>query len=331
MIDVVIPTYKRIDYLTKLLKSLEAQTMLPNTVYVVFAGTEGSELADIVKESSLSIQAIASEPSVCKQRNIGIKRCSSEYIFLCDDDIVLPKNYLQKLFDFLEISPEYRIATGEEVQLDTTKTWKPVYEELRHVNLWFKYVFSLSVFTDLSKAYYRKNPISRYVSNRLLRQNNKVSISGWPRMCSFSYPLSEIAIYSLEASLVRASYLKNNLYNEALSQHGIGDNYEVVLNINEGKHKIAILRDVQFKHFKAPSNRISKVNSYTQRIYELKRVVFTSQHFSLKNRLYLVWSLTGNVLYFLGKGEWSLFYATLKLQAIAALEVLKPRTYGSAN
>ncbi len=331
MIDVVIPTYNRIDYLNKLLKSIEEQTMPVNQIYIVFAGVKVSDLDAILKGSSLNIQAIPSEPSVCKQRNIGIKNCNSDYIFLCDDDIVLPKNYLQKLVDFLEKSPESRIATGEEFQFDTSKIWKPVYEELSHANLWFKYIFGLTIFSDVSKEYYSKNRISHYISKKLLEQQNRTSAAGWPRMCSFSYPVSETAIYGLGASLIRTSYLKNNLYNENLPQHCIGDNYEVALNINEGKHKIAMLRDVHFKHFKAPSNRVSKVKSYTQRIYELKRVVFTSHFFTLKNSLYFTWSLTGNAIYFLVKGNWSLFFATIKLQKIAAFEVLKQMVYGRAN
>jgi len=320
MIDVVIPTYKRIKNLQLLVRSIDLQSKKPNKVTIVYAGITEEDLKEIVEQSSLNIQLIASEPSVCKQRNLGIKNSNSKYIFLCDDDIELPNDYLEKLYTFLEESPHYNIASGEEYRLDINNKWSLFTEKLKHYNLWFKYIFGLSVLEDLSSPYYRSNKISNYVSNKLLSQRNNVSPAGWPRICRFDYPVMETTIYSLEASMVRAKYLKNSLYNENLSQYGIGDNYEVILKINNEK-KIAVLRDLYFKHYKAPSNRISTLNSYTQRIKELKRVVFYSSFFTMKNRCYFIWSLIGNSIYFLFKKEWQLCISTIKILNISVWEV----------
>lgn len=313
MIDIVIPTYKRIKHLKLLIRSIEEQSIQPQKTTIVYAGITAQDIKETVQNSSLHIELISSEPSVCKQRNLGIKNATSKYIFLCDDDIELPKNYLKDLYTFLENSPSYNIVTGEEYLLNDKKEWEPLIEKISHSNLWYKYLFGLSIWTDLSLPYYQSNMISRYISNKLIKQGNHVSAGGWPRICKFEYPIMESTIYSLEASMIRTKVLKQHLYNEDLSQYGIGDNYEVVLNINKGIKKVAVLRNVYFKHYKSSLNRISKLNSYTQRIKELKRVVFTSEHFTLKHRICFTWSLFGNSIYFFFKREWKFLTHTLKV------------------
>jgi glycosyltransferase involved in cell wall biosynthesis len=45
----------------------------------------------------LPIQYILSEKSVCIQRNIGIRKAETPWVFLCDDDVEVPPDYLQQL------------------------------------------------------------------------------------------------------------------------------------------------------------------------------------------------------------------------------------------
>lgn len=45
-----------------------------------------------------------------KKRNEGFKLSKQPYVFFCDDDIVMPKGYLKKLYDLLEKNPDKAYA-----------------------------------------------------------------------------------------------------------------------------------------------------------------------------------------------------------------------------
>ena len=313
MIDIVIPTYKRPKHLSILLESIEKQTLLPNKVSIVYAGNEEKYLKKIVQKYQLNIELFFSTPSLCKQRNIGIKNSEAPYIFLCDDDIELPKNYLEGLFSFLEKNIDFNIATGEEYRQDKEKKWHASVSQINHFQLWYNYLFGLSIYSDLRAPYYQTNFMSKYISRKIIQKGNSISVAGWPRICKFDSPVMKSTIYGLGASMIRSNLLRQNLYNEKLPQHGIGDNYEVALNINQRHQKIGILREYPFKHYKAPSNRVSEPRAYEQRVKELKRVIVTSEYFNVTNRFYFTWSLIGNSLYFLLKGKIQLFFVNQKV------------------
>jgi len=45
-----------------------------------------------------------------KKRNDGFKKSTQPFLFFCDDDILLPANYLQSLYDALEKNPDVGFA-----------------------------------------------------------------------------------------------------------------------------------------------------------------------------------------------------------------------------
>lgn len=53
--------------------------------------------ANLVKEIIIN-DNFGSAP---KKRNEGFKKSNEEYVFFCDDDILLPSNYISKLYNFL--------------------------------------------------------------------------------------------------------------------------------------------------------------------------------------------------------------------------------------
>lgn len=313
MVEVVIPTYKRLNNLAILLKSISLQTLLPKKVFVVYAGTSENKILQLVREFNLNIEIIESAPSVCKQRNLGIKKVSSKYVLLCDDDIELPINYIEVLYDFLENSKNHFIATGEEYRLNKLKKWSPLLPNCSHKQLWFGYFFSLPIWSDLTNSYYQENRLSTWISKQYLLKGNHISAAGWPIVSSFNKPVMESTIYGLGCSMIHAKELKKNLFNENMPQHGIGENYELAIKINGIHKKVAVLRDLYFKHYKVETNRLSQYRSYINRTLELKRVVHTSAYFNFKNKAYFQWSLIGNSIYFFWSKKWKLFSANNRI------------------
>ena len=48
------------------------------------------------------------EGSAPKKRNDGFKKSTQPFLFFCDDDIILPANYIRSLYDVLKKNPTYQ-------------------------------------------------------------------------------------------------------------------------------------------------------------------------------------------------------------------------------
>ena len=72
---------------------------MPDEVLVIDADEQSSARAVVVglQDGSLPIHYIHTEPSLTKQRNIGIDRASGEVVVFLDDDVSLPSDLFAKL------------------------------------------------------------------------------------------------------------------------------------------------------------------------------------------------------------------------------------------
>ncbi|RMA57989.1 glycosyltransferase family 2 protein [Ulvibacter antarcticus] len=105
--DVIIPTMGRKTYLYDVLKDLAKQTILPAKVIIVEQNADSkskSELDYITSETwpFEIIHEFTHQAGACNARNIAIKKCTSDWIFMADDDIRFPENTLADVFRFLE-------------------------------------------------------------------------------------------------------------------------------------------------------------------------------------------------------------------------------------
>src|ERR1700752_5286163 len=100
-ISVVIPTCNRKTRLLSLLQNLDHSTYRTAEVIIIDSGEEKLISEECAMFKNLKIQYVSSERSVCIQRNIGIQNSKSSWIFICDDDIEVPSDYLQKLTDHI--------------------------------------------------------------------------------------------------------------------------------------------------------------------------------------------------------------------------------------
>ena len=111
-ISAVIPTRDRPEDLARLLASLRAQTSPLQEIIIVDAG-DGSRTAELERVfGDLPLKVLRSSPSVCRQRNLGIRNAGSEFVFLCDDDMEVPPDYLAAIAGFLKANPGRPIVSG---------------------------------------------------------------------------------------------------------------------------------------------------------------------------------------------------------------------------
>jgi len=317
-ISAVIPTYNRYESLLRILQSLALQTELPDEVIVVDASDavdHGNEL--INSFPSLHIKYIRSRPSVCVQRNAGIKNAAGSYIFLCDDDLEFPEDYISTIKAFIRNNSAANVVTGCWNERNKNGEWAYEYPMRSIGQLYWKFIFQQSVWCGIKKiqAGFFNRSMYRFVSGFYLRRKNTYSLAGWPLVTQFEKPVFTTAFYSLGASIIRTEWLRSSPFDEILDAHGIGDHYGVALHFPDFP-AIHVLTDLPVYHHKIQANRLSEAEAYYKRGLALHYFLHQGERFTMMNRLYFVWSLFGNWIAFLVKGNRPHLYAATKLISV---------------
>ncbi len=312
-VSVIIPTKDRIKSLNRTLLSIYSQTLLPKEIIIVESSKFKLTINEIPEPpNGLSIIIEHAQPSVCTQRNIGIKKSTGKYILLCDDDIEISKNYIFELANYLNKHIDIDIVSG--IILEKNKNGKWVYHQNRisPLKLIFKFIFGLSIWSPVNKNIYPQWYLKRIV-NYYTKLDNNITKAGWPVVSNFENEVINTRIYGLGISMIRAMKLKKNIFDPAFVHNGIGDNYDLALRINKLK-KINVLKSVEAYHHKETINRMSDVNSFFYRCEALNYILHKHEHiFSSKNRFFFFWSMIGNTIYFLGIGNLQMTKASFKV------------------
>ena len=289
-ISVVIPTYNRKSRLLSLLQDLNRSSIPVSEVIIVDSGQENLSADDYRFADRLRIQYLKSEKSVCIQRNIGIKKAESPWIFLCDDDIEMPADYLQRLTDHISTHPETGAVSGLFLQMDK-KDWTAQYPVYSVASLTWKFIFQLGIWGAIE--YSRNNFFANKIKAYYQSKGNHISKAGWPVVTDFSGDYFVSPVYSLGASLVKREWLLNAPYDEVLDSHGIGDNYGVSVDFPSGIH---ILNHAFVYHHLEPVNRLQQPVQYFRRTLALDYFRKTKKKLEHISKSWLLWSLTGNLV-----------------------------------
>jgi len=313
-ISVVIPTRNRPDSIRRTILSIAAQTLQPKEIIVVDASDESGYLEKLKQEfPGIKLRyAISHERSVCVQRNRGIAQALSDWIFLCDDDIEIPVNHFEILTHYISANPECGVACGVCLQLEKG-VWQAQYPVKNFFDLFWRYVFQLSVWSDLSEV--KAPPFMTWLYKKMIlfydTRGNTLSNAGWPIITQWDGPVIESSTYALGASLVRRKWMIDSPYDEVLDPSGIGDNYGVALNFKQST-PIHILKQTSFYHHRAEENRLHQHQIYYRRALALNYfTVLKGENVVTKTR-WLILSLTGSCLRFLLSGRWSMAKACTK-------------------
>jgi len=104
-VSVVIPTYNRVEYLKKALKSLLNQSYMPNEIIVIDDGsTDGTKefLMSISKKNKLIKYYFQKNGGPSKARNLGIKNAKGDIICFFDDDEIANKDWIKEIVQSFE-------------------------------------------------------------------------------------------------------------------------------------------------------------------------------------------------------------------------------------
>jgi glycosyltransferase involved in cell wall biosynthesis len=312
-ISVVIPTYNRPFHLNRVLQSLKDQTFQPSEVIIVDASPNPVEIQNSFE---FPLIIIASLPSVCKQRNLGIRQAVFDWILLCDDDLEFPADYLMKLIKHIQSHSEAGAVSGKFLQ-QHNGNWVAQYPIHSTLRLLYRFLFLQGFWGEIVLE--KLNIFSSYLVNFYKRKGNHIALSGWPVLTDFSGEYFKTRIYTLGAALVKKEWLLTSPYDEILDANGIGDNYGVALGFPpEGIH---VVTNAFVLHHLADENRLTSIESYYKRVMAIAYFIKTRLELKRFSRIYLLWSLIGNFGLFFFKRRWGLLRVNIKLIVMIGIDL----------
>lgn len=111
IVSVIIPTYKRTDYLKLTLQSVLNQTFKDFEIIVVDDGTPNDENLFLCQTfEKIKYIKIENSGGPAKPRNVGIREAKGKYIAFVDDDDLWMPNKLEKQVAVLENNPDFGLV-----------------------------------------------------------------------------------------------------------------------------------------------------------------------------------------------------------------------------
>ena len=182
-ISVVIPTCNRRTRPFSWLEDLNRSTQPVLEVLIVDSSDDKLKAPDLLAFTGLRIRYFEAAKSVCAQRNMGIREAQGDWIFLCDDDIEVPSDYLSTLLGHLGQYPAAGAVSGLclEWQHGQWESQQPVTSAR---SLLWRYFFQLSIWGEIRL----RGPGVDWIVARYRRRGNHISSAGWPVITDFSAP-----------------------------------------------------------------------------------------------------------------------------------------------
>lgn len=315
-VSVVVPTRNRPAELQRLLASLELQDHPLTEVIVVDSGDSPLDKNFFKSFPHLTVHHYISSPSVCAQRNLGIRHAASEFIFLCDDDMEVPADYVAALAGFFETHPSESVVSGLIAEPGPDGKFRDS-PPLTARRLVWNYLFMLGAWGDLREI--RTSRINGWIVDRvkraIRRKGNTQTKAGWPIVTWMGEPEFTTKFYGLGASLVRRKLLLEFPFDETLDVSGIGDHYGFALNVSRTS-RITVFASNRCHHHHTAQQRMQSSTIYSLRILALDHFQQGIDGYKVARRFALLWSLVGNLIPFVIRGKWAYVTATLRVVMI---------------
>jgi len=146
-------------------------------------------------------------------------------------------------------------------------------------------------------------------------RGNTFTLAGWPLLTEVQQPVTRTAIYGLGGCIIRKDWLITSPFDESLDENGIGDNYGVSLGF-PGTLPIVVLTTIPIYHHKVSDNRLPQSVAFMRRVLALDYFMRKDERISVLNRLFLRWSVVGNLLGGLLNGQRELYSAAFQILRI---------------
>ncbi|HET9825580.1 MAG TPA: glycosyltransferase [Chitinophagaceae bacterium] len=305
-VSVVIPTCNRRKNLFALLNDIQGSSYPIKEIIIVDSSDQKLKADDLSSFTTFPIRYIDSEKSVCAQRNKGIAAATTPWVFVCDDDIEVPVDYLVKIGAHIDQHPDAVAVSGLVLQLEKNN-WVATYPIRSTRQLLWNYIFQLSIWGPISCP---NNFLTRGIKKYYQQKGNHISKSGWPAITNFNGDYFTTPVYGLGASVIKSEWLRKFPYPEMLDSHGIGDNYGLAINFPP--EAIHVLNNACVFHHQDSQNRLERSAQYFRRVMALDFFMKTNENLKHTKKRFLIWSLLGNLFSFILKGDVAMVKVTFK-------------------
>jgi len=113
VLSVILPTHDRPDSLPRTIRSIVRQVRRPDELIIVNDGQTAVEtqIADEVVSAGIQYHYIRRDvPSLPASRNRGAQSARGDIVVFCEDDVVLPPEYLRRLGQLYADDPDEQVA-----------------------------------------------------------------------------------------------------------------------------------------------------------------------------------------------------------------------------
>jgi glycosyltransferase involved in cell wall biosynthesis len=303
-ISVVIPTCNRRERVVGLLNDLAKSIQPLKEIIVVDSSDDAIEKDLTTVPSPYGLRYLRSKKSVCAQRNRGISSAEGNWIFLCDDDIEVPADYLVKLAKHAHEHPEAGAVTGLIRQREGGE-WVDQYPLTSSVEFLWRHIFQLGIWGEIRC----RGLAVDWLIEGYRKRGNHLSKAGWPVVTEVKGEYFRTPVYGLGASLVRRDWLLRSPYDEALDAHGLGDNYGVSVGFpHEGIH---VVNGAFVYHHQEKINRLPEATAYARRLRALDYFIRSRKELAAVGRGWFFWSLVGAAVLHGASGNLEVSAATI--------------------
>ena len=258
--SIVMPVYKRLDVINLSIKSVLKQSLKPSQLIFVDNNTCSFEINSLknyinsLREiTDLSISYIKSpKNSGALARNIGTKFVTSELVAFLDSDVVLDRDYYEKLISYFEKDNELIAIQGIDRSLLDKKNYKYNEKIFRKLIYFFEQFFETSLLFNKKQSYVSP---SLAVAHPNFKSDFEIN-SEWISTCAGIFKRSLFKKYSFPKQFVTYS---NNEY--------LMFSYRLFIN-SEGK--MIYTSKAKYRDIQTNQGRINKIQlMYQIETYDL--------------------------------------------------------------
>lgn len=232
-LSIIVPTKNRPLYVDSLITSIENQTEKPGFIIIIDSSDEDlykknreRVLISNLKDISILRSKIS---SASFQRNIGIENSinRSEFILMLDDDVSLPNDTIEKIYEVVDgIGKEYG-GIGLNLKSDMTTKFTKIKNNFLFDRL----------------GLYPKN-------------FGGVARSGWQGRISYTNVDRDVNWLTTSAVLWRSNAIRSVRFNESFKRYSYLEDLDFSLTVNRS-YRLKISSALTYSHLHAPEGRVS--------------------------------------------------------------------------
>lgn len=246
-IDVVIPSYNRLDIIFLTIDSVVKQTLKPRSIIIVddnsdYDESEFNERLSALKNNSVDIFFIRNSENrgACYSRNRGAKLSSSEYIAFLDDDDLWEPEHLNNLYEKIKIEKSILAYSGKKIRDFETKKERISYKKIPNVGQ----------FKALLKCNYPGS-----TSSILVERESLMLVGGFdeslPAIQDYDFYLRLIKVGSFSSCSVPTLIYRNDTPLKITNQIKKGvDAAQIIISKYDGHNKLTLNKTLTCQNLK---------------------------------------------------------------------------------